>query len=185
MIIIALIICEGMDNSGKSTLVAKLQLDLDAPIVKPPSWNRIFKLGKKAITVYADWLQLEHYQAKYIDIIMDRHPLISTFVYEPVLFNSNSLKTHPAYQTLKTVFQDSKPLIVYCRPSDETIRNFGERDQMAGVVDHAPALTCAYDLLMDRYRRDGFNVINYDWQSDSYLTLKLHLLNEIMLRSKV
>jgi hypothetical protein len=174
----SLIICEGMDNSGKSTLVSKLHEDLDIPIIKPPSFNKIWAKGEDAVCDYILWLIDLCEQSKNMNFIMDRHPIISTAVYEPVLFGRNNLESHFFWPVLKHEFEKCQPFIVYCRPSNETIKNFGNRAQMKGVIDHADALINQYDVIIDNryYLKDFCRIFFFDWEEIEEYDILLNVL---------
>jgi hypothetical protein len=163
-----LVILEGMDNSGKSTLAMKLHEALDFPIIKPPSYNKVYKQGEKAQDACFLWNENILKETKRgnhpcYSYIFDRHQLISTPVYEPVLFKRNTLVMHPWFGRLVYQFAENAPLIVYCRPPAEVILNFGDREQMKGVREEGIALLERYDIVIDQLKRAGFDVIEYDY----------------------
>lgn len=163
-----LVILEGMDNTGKTTLAAKLHEALDFPITKPPSYNKVFKQGAKAQDACFFWNEQIFKETKRgnqpcYSYIFDRHQLISTPVYEPVLFKQNHLIMHSQFGRLCYQFADNMPLIVYCRPPDEKILDFGEREQMTGVREQGIALLNRYEVVMAQLVQSGFDVLKYDY----------------------
>jgi hypothetical protein len=178
----SLIILEGTDNSGKTTLIAKLHEAIDAPIVKPPSFNKIHAKGETETCTYLDWISGLFYQSRMMNILMDRHPIISTAVYENVLFNRNNLEKHYMYPLLRHEMVATNPIIVYCRPGIDVIRNYGDRPQMAGVKENTIKLLTAYDCLMSDYMKDGFTVLTYDWKDHYAYDRLLEQINKELAR---
>jgi len=133
------IVVEGFDNSGKSTLVRKLSNYL-------PNHRMAHSPGPLGFWLF-DWVSDEFRRmTKSPRVIYDRFPLISEMVFGPILRG-------------KTVFPDYvwrfywnslltfDPFLIYTRPTDDhlILDTLGARPQMDGVTAHAPALLQAYD----------------------------------------
>lgn len=142
-----MIIIEGMDNSGKSTLVQRLAEDLKlckvATYHKPSSF--------KMIQEYDSWLTSSPQP-----IIMDRHPMISDLVYGKVLrgFSYVTEEQSKAWA--------AKHKIIYCRPPTSFILNFGERDQLEGVKENALKLMLMYEMYMEDIEHIIYDHTNYE-----------------------
>jgi hypothetical protein len=170
----AMIVVEGMDNSGKSTLCEQLGKHFGFPvehspsklaIVDPNSWRKwLSEAIEKATT------DREHH------IIYDRFPITSESVYGPVLRNNNLLYSEPSL-ILKWI--STNPILVYCRPPREIILHFGDGVQMPGVKEHADELLNAYDLIIETLGRSVFT-FKYDFhttnQLDSLITRIAHVI---------
>lgn len=132
-----MIIVEGMDNSGKTTLIKSLTRDLPLSIIKSP--------GPKDSLASFLWV-IQTLREKKKDIIYDRYFLISERVYGPIIRGEDVFGDY-TFDLISLMLRKS-PLIIYCRPSDETIKNWGSRDQMAGVKNNFHDLVTRYDWIM-------------------------------------
>lgn len=154
-----MIIVEGCDNSGKTTLVAKLAQDLQLLSIN----NRKRPQSLEEVNYYTlHMVQLSMYHST----IFDRWQPISEPIYGPVcrgidLIDSNSLAR------LLAITQEAKPLVIYCRPSLSTILNFGDRGQMEGVVQHGAELVSCYDSAMKTIA-GILPVVKYDYEAHTY-----------------
>jgi len=158
-----MIIVEGMDNSGKSTLVRKLSKDLKLLAIN----NQ--QRPQKARDII-DYLHMIMDASHRFPIVMDRLSVISEPIYGPIIRGSHLLNTWQLH-TLTYQLKARKPTIVYCRPPRDVVLGF-RGEQMEGVVEHGDALLDAYDLSISQLRLGGFSVLNYDWTTDSYDQLK-------------
>lgn len=153
-----MIIVEGMDNSGKSTLAARLAYDLQGCVIankrKPTEFNHF--LQQIAIATASDAM---------MPTVLDRISLISEPVYGRLRgqrFNINELV--PMWYMMNAT-------IIHCRPPFERILHFDEREQMPGVIENARELYEAYDNVMKgvaHYQR----VVTYDYTQQTYESLK-------------
>ena len=137
------VIVEGMDNSGKTTLVQKIAA-FGAELI--PSRGK--PDGIRA-PIEIDRLWNETHARVY-----DRFVAFSDEVYGRVLRGKNVLDPDPWGAILRTM--RSGVLLVYCRPPDGVILNWDGREQMAGVIDNAPKLLQAYDKMVDIIEELGF-----------------------------
>lgn len=167
-----MIIVEGPDNSGKTTLSNRLAKDLDFEVIHSPG---PLDRGVKMIS----WLFNEMVQQKE-GVIYDRISLISDMVYANIIRSEDSFYTKRGYiQGFKELLAATPHLIIFCRPSDNTINNFGEREQMDGVIDNTNSLIAGYEARMTEYIWDNrFNVLIYNFElGEKHYQL---LLKEIM-----
>lgn len=150
-----MLIFTGMDNSGKTTLVNKVSQDLGLPVVK--SMGPDHTKDEKHI-----WFldQMTRERAFPGSVIFDRFLPFEEMVYgkvlrgDPIYFLDD-----PYMKSLK----DLDPTIVYTRPPSEIIFNFGDREQMEGVIETKEKLLAAWDDLMWRMKTRGWNVQVYDY----------------------
>lgn len=161
------IITCGMDNSGKTTLINTLKkIHGDAiEVVKPPGpFNSSEELQ--------NWLNPEMNRMKTFQfdksmIIYDRFPLISEPIYGSII-RGESMIAKPDFSK---VFQEAifPVTIIYCRPPNEKILDFGEREQMDGVINKSLELLIAYDELMLEISEailplnSKLSLVLYDW----------------------
>jgi hypothetical protein len=147
-----MIIIEGPDGSGKTTLVHDLQRDTSLPLHprfvnsdgtltngdanKPRSvlfdraWHDACTLRQQPISIY------------------DRHPLVSEYVYGPIVRGElpegfESGKARDAVYTMAT-----QSLVVLCRPPLRSlISSVMANKQMDGVIQRLGAIRAGYDIL--------------------------------------
>lgn len=132
-----IIVIEGPDNAGKTTLSLWLAKQLkailikneDVPIRDPAHLYSLVGLGLAA-------------QAIAPHVIFDRHPAISEPIYGGILRGKSTIDS--SRQSISYTFID---VIIYCRPPSYVIKkSFLQRDQKSGVLDHLDDIIEAYDL---------------------------------------
>lgn len=69
---------------------------------------------------------------------------------------------------LKVLMNSPQPvLVIMCRPPTKTILNFGEREQMEGVIERSTRIIERYDALIDKMNLQGkvgsLDFCVYDW----------------------
>lgn len=165
-----MVIVEGMDNAGKTTLVQRLSADLKLLVLN----NRRRPQNKEEIL---DYVKLIRPLAAHFPVILDRYAPISEPIYGPICRSTRLLNPSDIEQLIATTVS-MNTLVVYCRPTVETILLFKDDiPQMDGVIQHGPALIEAYDTAME-FLGNQLPVVGYNWQSDSYQdllnTVRLH-----------
>ena len=152
-----MIIVEGMDNSGKTTLAKHLAQKFGLEYLHSPSEYR------NDPKLMIDWALKQMTSQKWA--VYDRFSPISDRVYGPVLRGgtpyNDTMAGKSAVKLLKTV----PHLIIYCRPGRERILNFGSREQMDGVIHQAVKLLEAYDDLMKEMQLEGYNIVTYNYDN--------------------
>ena len=137
-----MIILEGCDNAGKSTLALQLAEDLKI------FHARSFKKPKSLQDILSHHRWLSECPAQ---VVTDRHPTISELVYGPII-RQNTLS---CLTEAKRVASLQTTYLVYCRPPFHTmVSTLGQRKQMDGVLDRFHALSKAYDELMEILQPD-------------------------------
>lgn len=132
-----MIIIEGMDNSGKTTLCKHISEKFSLSINnrnRPYSLNEGFRMISNSV------FKEDH-------MISDRHVLISELVYGPIL-RGKSLFGDSNWDLIWLILR-TNPLFIYCRPSKKKIFDFGDREQMKGVIAQREELLKRYDWVMD------------------------------------
>ena len=153
-----MIIFTGMDNTGKTTLIEKVSERTALPIVK--------SMGPKA-TIHEKngWLLDQMTREKVIpgSVLFDRFLPFEEMVYGKVLRDGPLYHLDDPY--MKSL-KDLDPIIVYTRPPQDRIFNFGERPQMEGVVETSKELLAEWDNLMWKLIAEGWEIIVYDYTTD-------------------
>lgn len=152
----SLIVVEGVDASGKSTLLEDARLRIS---------KRYFLLVRHSCRplVLNDALRFQRMVENFPgDIIVDRHPLISEFIYGPILRGSTvygaMTEEEADNHLVKTVNR-----IIYCRPPTFVIEEkLDNNPQLAGIRENLSALIQAYDQRMDRLSQ-RLRVVRYDY----------------------
>jgi len=176
-----MIVIEGMDNSGKTTLQRQLQSLLGGEGYITVSKKSPGPLPGEELV---DWTHQELTEMKPGELVIyDRFPIISETVYGTELRNFNVFlsprvpeETREKAKEAVDLFHRNGPLIIYCRPSKDTIIEFDQRDQMEGVKENASDLLTQYDDLImemasskDPHDNSAWNIIFYDYELPGHL----------------
>lgn len=163
-----MIIVEGCDNTGKTTLIQKLkerfpQLEVVPKWTGPRGPGSMKKMWDHMMT----YLTRNPDETKYL--VFDRFPLISELVYGPVIrkhIEFSREQIEQATELLKKHF----PLVIYCRRDPEAIlANFEEREQMEGVRENVKALIDQYNRVLCELDFLGIPVVDYTFDvSDTW-----------------
>lgn len=167
-----MIIFTGMDNSGKTTLATRVSQELGLPLVKSlgPDHTR----NEKHLWFLDQMTRESVYPGS---VIFDRFLPFEEMVYGKVLRGDPIYSLDDPYmRSLK----DLDPTIIYTRPSSEVIFNFGDREQMTGVVETREKLLIAWDDLMWKLLNSGWNVQVYDYTMDSDFEEKFKSTSEVL-----
>lgn len=151
-----MIIIEGMDNSGKTTLAKQLLEDF-------PELRVIKSCGHASVGDALAWVA-QAIRNEDPRMVYDRYFPISERVYGPVLRHSDIFGAY-TFDILSLTFR-REPLIIYCRPPVSAISAWGERDQMVGVKDRTTELVKRYDWFMDLVREMYLQpalIVDYDY----------------------
>lgn len=170
-----MIIIEGADNSGKSTLGARLSKDLGVPLlhsVRPdPHSNEHACLRHSR-----DQLMPKH-------AILDRVYAISEPIYGPICRGKSSLGNRGEDAMLDLMNRNH--LIIYCRPHTATILRNAGRDQMEGVIENHQKIIDAYDRVFDDLSAfHSGKIIYHDWKVKSSYPLLLQMCSDHLKQSE-
>lgn len=152
-----MIIVEGPDGGGKSSLCGKLAAELGVPVHERASHGVDGPVANLFDWAYRDVLTMAEQPIS----IYDRHPLISEYVYGPVVRGTlpDGFVTTTAHAMIRMMAGQS--LVVLCRPSNERLRSSvsAQRD-MPGVTERIDEIASAYDAV--RMFWPG-QIITYDY----------------------
>lgn len=164
-----LVIVEGFDNTGKTSLIQGLSEDLKLLVMnnrrKPPSEAYMEQYLRTVCSLGQDY-----------PVILDRLCTISEPVYG-VLRGRGPVITSEQEARHLHILRASDPLIIYCRPPTGVVLNFGDRPQMDGVISNARSLLSAYDSRADSMARDGFRVVHWDFTNYGYPWILNQVIN--------
>lgn len=112
-----MLIVEGPDGSGKSTLVRRLSKDLNLPVA-----SRVVSADTTALVDLAEWTE-RNVAAGFQHTIFDRHRLVSEPIYGPILRPRQETKFLDFGWMSNVVWQfyQAKPVIIYCMPDLRTV----------------------------------------------------------------
>jgi hypothetical protein len=166
----SIIVVEGTDGSGKSTLIERARENQSSRYFIKCQASR-YQPDLKTAFQYLNWLK----RAPEIDLILDRFHFISDRVYGPVLRNEDVFQNLPLNFGLQGV-----GAIVYCRPStDRIVENVNKDIHLKGVREHIETLIQRYDTLMARLHNEfSFRIFTYDYEIDEPVSFWRHVFAE-------
>lgn len=161
-----MIILEGPDNAGKTTLGLKLETALGVTLIhsqRPPADSDDNDLLSHAVA------QLEPRK-----VIMDRNYLISELVYGTILRGQPGLGRERHLKLMNDMLDLKHILIIYCRPSADVILDNGNRQQMEGVINQHAKIISNYDRLMGQLGiLKGNLMVRYNYEQDNFKHLAI------------
>ena len=154
-----MIILEGFDNSGKSTLASAIEWPKYHPGPRPTSL-------KAEIGCITDQILMVRSEC---NVVYDRVTCISQLAYNP----------NPSYMAFRTVvaeYMANHATLIYCRPPIEVITDFSRHEiktyddeqWIEYVQENADVIVKRYDSIMRK-----LNHIVYDWTKPSQQVLDL------------
>lgn len=155
-----LVVIEGVDGSGKTTLCEKIR-----EAIKP--YFAILRHSQRPktpedLTNILSWIT---YIPDTMDVVIDRYPLISESIYGPV-FRQRDLFTESGIDIPYHLNRIDR--IVYCRPPMHYIKhNMHVQAQMSGVHDKIDELVTRYDDKMSELAESGIDVVQFDYTTAS------------------
>ena len=159
-----MIIIEGPDNSGKSTLAKNLSIALKIKIWHSPGPNT-----KEQLYDSMDFVMEQE------ELILDRVPCISEQIYGPVLRGKNLLQDT---DLLEKLIEEKDPIFIYCRPSTDIIvskrmqfRPEETEDHKRKVIEEIYTLITVYDTCMQGVPHILYNL---PWVAPMYFDLLVH-----------
>lgn len=160
-----MLIVEGPDGAGKTTLVRELAQALDWPIA-----DKVVDSQTNALTDLRRWTE-DNVASGWQEIIFDRHRLLSEPVYGPILKTSSTRPElyDPTWQSrMYHLFFDDEPLVVYCLPPLEGVLSNLDGDENNQVIfGHADAIYRAYVAQFSMLNALGLPVFQYDYTTAS------------------
>src|SRR6516165_5566479 len=119
-----MIVVEGPDAAGKSTLARYLAEALELPMIiseGPPKHPS--EMGER----------LKRYSQLPANIIFDRHPCVSEMIYAPALGRACGVSARAVKE-----FYDKKPFFIYCDPARghqvHVVKEHESREHLEGIA---------------------------------------------------
>lgn len=167
-----MITVEGLDNTGKTTLVERIRNEF-------PQLKHNPSIGNKHVV---EQIRQQMYSSIQVDrfyplTLWDRSRIISEYVYNPVLRGRPLAVNFEEWWQLFGEYLKQPQLIIYChRPLVDIQKSFDDREQLGGVAQNLGALNLAYEHVMDWidfiFRNiqpsDFGRLVRYNWKTDSY-----------------
>lgn len=142
-----MIIVEGPQNSGKTTLLNQLTMDLNVQVKNPFYPHPGDDLMEKVLEDLRSWSEPETW-------VYDGYPLIQEYIYGP-LHRKKLARGFDSYAVRPVIrFFWTASLVVYCRPPNE-------------YVESDPALHL-YDIILDSPLVPAARVVKYNHQAVGY-----------------
>jgi len=163
----SIIVVEGCDGSGKSTLIERARENQKDRYFLKIQASR-YPPNVKTALLYLNWIK----RRPELDIILDRFHFISDRVYGPILRKENLFHEFPLHFGLHDI-----AVVVYCRPTrDKIIENVMKATHLSGVREHIEALIDGYDNLMRSITEMKIaTVINFDYQEQEAVPFWRHV----------
>lgn len=144
------IVIIGMDNTGKTTLVNDMKNILNIESIKSPGPNFTKEeMYEKIITDLS----------KEKVVILERFAIVEEMIYGEIIRHNSKFN----FEDLMQIKEQYNPIFIYCRPKKENVFNFGDREQMEGVIEQSKKLLEAFDNLYNRMIQNEFDIFRYDY----------------------
>lgn len=160
-----MIIIEGMDNTGKTTLGNSLAQALGIEVkhsTRPTNMEEAFSFSQELVDNINQ------------PSVNDRCSIIGELVYGQVLRGKSLFEVHNWDWVIRLC--SVNPLIIYCNPQKEVIFNWGDREQMEGVIPNKERLYTRYQFVMKHVKEIqsimGGIFVEYDYSLNKCLVTK-------------
>jgi len=162
----SLIIVEGPDGAGKSTLITRLVKDFGFPVYRsggPKDAENMKRVVKEMATLALDPTTV---------YLCDRTPWVSELVYSQALGRAPVMPI----EFIAPCFNLSQR-IIYCNLNDSVsmLSNMSREfkahkpaEHTAAVVKNYQQVCNIYDELMDEIEAAGIDIFGYDWMNGNY-----------------
>lgn len=165
-----MIIVEGMDNTGKTTLVEKLKTEFELEPVRSPGpkpYRELFEFVDKYASAMEE-VRSKQGTTKDYPFIHDRFPIFSDRVYGAVLRKINPFEELDEGRWLVERIRKVGAVVIYCRPQrTEKILSFEDgRKQMDGVEENAKRLLEVYDNTIFQWSKKMAPTYRYCYDND-------------------
>lgn len=167
-----MIVVEGPDGAGKSTMCWRLCEAFNLPLHERASHGRAGPVDNLFDWAYADVTTM----ADQPIAVYDRHPLLSEYVYGPIVKSrlSDGFCSTTAHNLIRMMARSV--IVVLCRPPNERLAASVSDDRdMPGVSTNIERIGAAYDALKMFWPG---RIVSYDYS-------KPHTLDEVMASCRI
>lgn len=159
-----MVIVEGPDGAGKTTLISRLQQDFLMPVAP-----RVVTKEANALVNLVDWVE-ENLAGGLQQVIYDRHRLISEPIYGPVLRQT----MEPGFDDMEWLYakqreiRELEPFVIFCLPPpDQVYQNVMDDEDNKVVQDHIKTIYWLYFHLASTWERCSsvwdYTQGDYEW----------------------
>lgn len=160
-----MIVVEGPDGSGKSTLVKAIEAEFNVTVAP-----RVVSTDAEAMVDLKAWTEV-NVRHQHHGVVFDRHRLISEPIYGPILRS----QPEPGFDSLGwlnamfQLFYANKPTIIYCLPNWAVVRQHQTNLPKGATEAQARKI---YDLYLTRAGLDLalHRAVHYDFTEGSLHT---------------
>ena len=181
-----MVIVEGPDNSGKSTLINWIKENFFIQEVNrrhgPPINAKDLKVRTELV------LDTEIKSLPRKNFITDRFSLIGENIYGPILRGKNLWDEIPEdRERLEKALKTLDPFIIYCRPDLDTIldlshhqvKSYDTKEHLANLAKNQKSIIKAYDNYFEKANFPHFYKYNYK-EGEKALDQLKHYLGEYL-----
>lgn len=172
-----MIVAEGLDSTGKTTLVEKIVGRYPSLKYRPSIGNKHDppQIARQAQDEAYAWDMLK-------STVGDRSRILSEYIYAPLLKNRPVAYPYHAWLEMLGTFSQHEHLIIHCvRSKALIIDSWKEEDQLKGVRQHLDEIQYRYESLMDMLHflfklnetRSRIMVYNFQNTSDTQVFLEV------------
>jgi hypothetical protein len=156
----SIVVVEGPDGSGKTTLIKNLRNATRRYFVTLGSGGPPQNvLNVTCVTAWIAQMAMGR-----VPVVCDRLSLISEPIYGEILRDENIFEGTYTTEDIKQFLLDHVDRVIYCRPPTSMINKQIESEpQLEGVWANLPALVRKYDYTMKMLKHWGVHVVEYDW----------------------
>lgn len=165
------VVVYGCDNSGKTSLANHISEKFGFEYVRSKGGP---SMQPKEVLDY-----LEEHLNNDEDSVFDRFSIIEEFANGIVLRGKDRFEEE---YIDKERFLEQIDLFIYACPSMETVKDFGEREQMEGIKENIDRLRTLYNVFSDNeVASKSRSLFVFDWTADSdYAKFDSWFSNEVM-----
>lgn len=178
-------IVEGPDGAGKTTLIRRMQAELNFEI-RPRACTSDNGID---VATLREWVEADLSRPVHDKGFYDRHPLISEPIYGPIIRGrmADGFSDWSWMAKMLSIFNHRQPVIVFCLPPKQivldNVRDTHEAttDHLSGVLQHCTALYEMYCFRTAQQSQHGDVIVwDYTTADDSDFKDLLSIASEVL-----
>lgn len=159
----SIVVVEGPDGSGKSTLIKNLRNATSRYYITLGSGGP----PQNVLNVQCVTNWITRMSVGRVPVVCDRLSLISEPIYGEILRDENIFNGTYTTEDIKSLLLEHIDRVIYCRPPTSVIlREIEKEKQLKGVWANISAIAHKYDYTMKMLQHWGVKVIWYDWSQN-------------------